>query len=128
MANRFLYGSLDEAVKAFKEGRSVWTIEMGGLGPGYEQCIQVLAWTIIERFNGKKIDAKTFNKAADPIVSELDKKLGGFSGAQVGVAVNLAYHFLSEGYEGVLTNSQVKDRHIQFSNDWEYIKRDDGKS
>ncbi len=127
MTNRFLYGNLDEAVKAFKEGRSVWTIEMGGLGPGYEQCIQVLAWTIIERFNGKKIDPKTFNKVTEPIVSELDKKLGGFSGAQVGVAIHLAYHFLTKGYEGVLTDQQVKDRHIQFSNDWTYNKRDHGE-
>src|SRR5690349_6978437 len=30
-------------VARFDEGRSVWSIEMGGLGPGYEQALQITA-------------------------------------------------------------------------------------
>ena len=32
-----------EQVERWDAGQSIWTLEMGGMGPGYEQAIQVLA-------------------------------------------------------------------------------------
>src|SRR3990172_3354015 len=43
-----LYGA-DAAdwLKRWDEGRGVWSIEMGGLGPGYEQCIHITCAEIL---------------------------------------------------------------------------------
>ena len=42
-----------EQLKRWDEGRSIWTISMGGLGPSYEQAIQVLAIEIVRDQLGK---------------------------------------------------------------------------
>ncbi|KKK93920.1 hypothetical protein LCGC14_2688070 [marine sediment metagenome] len=34
--------TLDEAIERWDAGRSLFSVEMGGLGPGYEQAIQIL--------------------------------------------------------------------------------------
>lgn len=42
------YGkTVEDVLRRWDEGSSVWSVEMGGLGPGYEQCIQVLAMELI---------------------------------------------------------------------------------
>lgn len=105
-----------EALAKWDKGEPVFTVEMGGLGPGYEQCIQMLAFELIREFK----DDKTFDKEgwngerAEKIVDTLDKKLG-FSGAQVGAAKSLASFVCSKGYRKALRMSKVKDRLIQVS-------------
>ena len=118
------YGS-DEAdwLARWDAGKSVWTIEMGGMGPGYEQCIHItcaemLRWllsrkpTLEDMTERKKLladlDATMFKL---PIVDNL-----GLSGAQYGAAVNLAFQFYNNGPIKVMADERVKDRHIQVNN------------
>ena len=120
MDEKFEYGTLEDAVKRWEEGGIVWTVELGGLGPGYEQCIQILMFELCSRLVGKKKEIKTpkaFETLAEPIIDELDQTYG-YSGAQVGVAKNLAYHFITQGYNKSI-HTMKKDRLIQVDNAWE---------
>jgi hypothetical protein len=35
--------TVTEMLKAWDDGETIWSVELGGLGPGYEQTIQVAA-------------------------------------------------------------------------------------
>jgi hypothetical protein len=105
------------------DGKIVWTIEMGGLGPRYEQCIHITAAEILRWFLDEKPDAEMWSdkdgwKAdrdrMEPAVMEVDavKKLG-LSGAQWGAAVSIAAHLYRRGPRAIMTDERVKDRHIQ---------------
>lgn len=109
---------LEEAIAKWNRGEIVWSAELGGLGPGYEQAIQVLLWDIISSWKGKTvIQDKTyspeFSQHADQVTHKLDK-IYGFSGAQVGAAWRTAAQFLHFGYPEMMT-SLPEDRWIQVS-------------
>lgn len=116
-----LYGAdASDWLKRWDEGRSVWSIEMGGLGPGYEQVIQITAAEILRWYlaNKPELDGKDeekwklvrdeMDKAVTPIVRPL-----GLSGAQWGAAVNVATMLYRRGPCGVMNDPRVKDRKIQ---------------
>jgi hypothetical protein len=91
---------------------------MGGLGPGYEQAIQILVFEILrEHLRTKKPlptpQSANANGWMDNVIHRINEQLGGFSGAQVGAAKNLAYHYLKDGYAKSL--EKCKDRTIQVS-------------
>src|SRR6185295_9491054 len=124
-------------------GEGLWSIEMGGLGPGYEQAIQVLIVEMVRdnvsmeladepteedtkiKANGLLTDRQqkweafnaNFTKATDKTVHRIDDKCGGFSGAQVGAAKNCAYRILRDGWDAA-AKSAPEDRRIQISNYW----------
>lgn len=105
--------------------KTVHTVEMGGLGPGYEQAIQIAAFEVLralinmgtteeaiedsERWPAIRevIDSVVFKR---PPVSEL-----GLSGAQVGAAINLAARFHVHGPIRVLKEVD-SDRRIMTLN------------
>jgi len=106
-------------------GKSVWTIEMGGLGPGYEQCIHITCAEIIRHLLKKKYDVSLWedeevwklNQAEiekmsheNPIITKL-----GLSGAQWGAALNLAIQFYRRGPREIMRDEAVKSRHILVS-------------
>jgi hypothetical protein len=119
-----LYGA-DAAdwLKRWDEGKTVWTIEMGGLGPGYEQCIHITCAEILRVMLARKLDSE---KWSDPKQWKIDRedidkavtKLPviddlGLSGAQWGAAMSVAACLYRRGPRGVMADEQVKDRHIQ---------------
>ena len=100
------------------EGRSVWSIEMGGLGPGYEQCIQIVAaevlrWLLLAK-PAEGVEwwesGGLMGKAVLPKVDHL-----GLSGSQWGAGVNLAGHLYRNGPRGVMNSPEVASRKIQVS-------------
>lgn len=113
-----------EQLRRWDGGGTVWSIEMGGLGPGYEQAIQILAIEIVRDEIDMPIPAKPAHKWADATVSRVDAKqpdgsysCGGFSGAQVGAAKQLAYQWLTIGPAACLKRVP-EDRRIQVSAFW----------
>lgn len=108
-----------EALAKWDAGESVFTVEMGGLGPGYEMAIQGLAFELMRALDGKMEDGKPwshYDPIVNPVVSECDgKPWGGFSGAQVGAAKSLVGHVVLKGYRNALREDAVKDRLIQVS-------------
>jgi hypothetical protein len=116
----------DEALRKWDAGETVFTVEMGGIGPGYEQAIQMLAFEMIRRClcgdlaippygaDFPDVDEKRVHEALDEVVHvENAKGYGGFSGAQVGAAKNLAMCVVRRGYRTALRDPAVKDRLIQ---------------
>ena len=106
-------------------GRGVWSIEMGGLGPGYEQAIQVTAAEVLRHLLEAKYDCSlwqdrdVWSKDCDAIekygfANERIKAMG-LSGAQWGAAVSLASKLYRDGPRGVMNHPAIKDRHIQIS-------------
>jgi hypothetical protein len=98
-------------LEAWDANESVWSIELGGIGPGYEQCIQLLAFEMVREYHDKTLPQpeKVPRTWADDVVSRLDKACGGFSGAQVGQAKWLAYRILAEGYEVFIERARKRE-------------------
>ncbi|WP_458760505.1 hypothetical protein ACSVBT_06855 [Afipia sp. TerB] len=112
-------------------GRGVWSIEMGGLGPGYEQCIQIVAAEVLRHLIDKGYDASRWEDAeawqqdrktieAHGFDNERVKALG-ISGAQWGAAVSLATALYRDGPRKVMNDERVKDRHIQVSRNFPQV-------
>jgi hypothetical protein len=103
-----LYGAdVTDWLNRWDEGKSVWSVEIGGLGPSYEQCIQITTAEILRFMLHKKYDSSNWKNSAlwnknreeidkwgqtNPIIDKL-----GLSGAQWGAAVYLASQFYMKG-------------------------------
>lgn len=121
-----LYGAdAKEWLARWDGGKSVWSIEMGGLGPGYEQAIQVTAAEILRHIISVgydstqwddsekwKADCDSIRKAS--FDNEVINKLG-LSGAQYGAASQIATKIYMDGPIKIMNNPDIKDRHIQVS-------------
>lgn len=115
-------------LKRWDENKSVWSIEMGGLGPGYEQCIHITCAEMLRYFLAQNFDFDAIEKAGEweTVRDQIDKEIFeipavkslGLSGAQYGAAMSLAGHFYRKGPRGVMTDKAVKDRHIQVSREF----------
>lgn len=114
-----------EWLRRWDAGETVWTIEMGGMGPGYEQCIQITVAEILRHMLDAKykasdwmLDGEKWERDRDKIeeygfANKVIKQLG-LSGAQWGAAVGLAAQFYRRGPADVMRDERVKqDRHIQ---------------
>jgi hypothetical protein len=111
-----------EQVARWDAGRLIWTIEMGGFGPGYEQAIQMLAIEITRDYLDAGVPPnlsstpvwRGFGEAA---IARTDESSGGYSGMQVGVAKLLALSWLQRGPEATL-KLVGQHRQIQASAHW----------
>lgn len=126
-----LYGAdCKDWLSRWDNGQSVWSIEMGGLGPGYEQAIQITLVEILRHLIATGYDYTKWTGNGDSTwKTDLDKieKFGfanpsikklGLSGAQWGTAVHLACQFYRRGPREVMNDEKVKDRHIQVQRDF----------
>lgn len=107
-----LYGTdATEWLRRWDEGKSVWSIEMGGIGPGYEQAIQITAVEFLRHMLKNELKPEFIKTTqfikSRPILSKL-----GLSGAQVNSAYYLAKEFYVNGPRAVLVDSRLKTRHI----------------
>jgi len=115
-----------EWLRRWDAGEFVWTIEMGGLGPGYEQCIQItcaetLRFLLEKQYLVLKLLAEP--EAWRAAQEEIDHALRTnpavtvlrLSGAQASAAKNLAWNLYKDGPTSVMLDERVKDRHIQAS-------------
>lgn len=123
-----------DVVEAWDNGEPIWTVEMGGLGPGYEQCIHIMMIEIL-RDNLDKVlpepDADEDSREVGALamwghdtITRINKDLGGVSGAQADAARSLAYRILKNGYPETIESMQSHDpsRLIQVSNNWPRVK------
>ena len=110
---------------------SVWSCELGGLGPGYEQCIQIMGFEMLRAMEADPYDyvANEGNEDAwrayskriesEPTVKAIIEKLGP-SGAQFGAAMNIASVFAKNGYAKGM-EMVPEDRRIQVSKNFPSI-------
>lgn len=119
MANTIIK-QLTARVAKWDAGEPIWTVEMGGLGPGYEQAIQVTSLEILRALLPKQFRAwkneKRFKSLRDTVEAEVHPKIKGLglSGAQFGAAWNLALCLYRRG-EAAMEEDGAKDRKILVS-------------
>ena len=113
-----------EAVQRWDDGEPLWCIELGGLGPGYEQCIHVCAVEILRDALASEtpLDEKAFESLATATISFHNGSLGGLSGCQAGMASQEAWLAYKHGWRGMLKTAQDQglddSRFIQVSKAW----------
>lgn len=104
-------------------GKSVWSIELGGIGPGYEQAIQITGFEFLRAMlsvapdaarwkddtEAWKADRAAVEAIAGPVVEPL-----GLSGAQWGAGLNMAAVFYKNGPVAAMEMVD-SDRRIQVS-------------
>lgn len=114
-ANEMYGRDAAELLSRWDEGRGVWSVSIGGFGPGYEQAIQVAAFEVLRHL----LDGGDIEKADDvlPILEPL-----GLSGMQWGAARHLANSFYTKGPRGV-QEMYKSDRHIQVSRDFPQLAK-----
>ena len=105
-----------QLIAAWNNNEPVTVIEMGGLGPDYEQAIYILAFAFLNELltQPQPIDFKLADKTVCdieklPAIGALITKVGP-SGAMIGAAWNVAFVFMRHGYEKGL--AMAPDRHI----------------
>ncbi len=113
-----------DVVRMWDAGETVFTVEMGGLGPGYEQAIQVLVIELL-RDNAALPSPGEVGTWGDATARKHSAALGGLSEAQVGAAKSLAYRILRDGYTLTLDSMRKNDssRVIQVSNRWPMLSK-----
>ena len=125
MAYELIAPDAAEQLRRWDAGETIWTIDMGGMGPGYEQTIQVGAIELTRDQLGKPLPAPDDKKAnrvwGDATIKRIDDQIG-FSGAQWGACRFLAYKWLSIGPKALHQDPAYKDRHIQVSNKWPRVE------
>lgn len=120
--------TVTEMLDAWDTGQTIWSIELGGLGPGYEQAIQVAAVEFaragkdMARTGDAAKDSESFEAICHKRLHELDDSLGGLSGAQYGAAKWLAWQWcFGGGPERLIERARKEgkeDDTIQVSNTW----------
>lgn len=116
-----------DALNAWDAGKSVFSVEMGGIGPGYEMSIQGLVFEFLRYvLHNSVVVPKMGDEWPESDLDQLDKEWdsivfrfanepwGGFTGAQVNAAKSLAVCVLRrDSYRAALREDAVKDRLIQ---------------
>lgn len=108
-------------------GDTISTVEMGGLGPGYEQAIQLLAVEIVRDNITAAVPKEAPTDWGETTLRRLEEaekngraKHMGFSGAQFGGARNLAYAWLTRGTTAVQQEVPI-GRRIIASKAWPHL-------
>jgi hypothetical protein len=118
-----------EMLTLWDSGSTVWTIKRGGLGPGYEQSLQVCMIEIcraslkMPRLGKETKTAywKRFGRMSDRIAHETCRDL---TGAQFGAAKDLAFRFVVSGIKRTIASykkqrpDDFENSHIMISKHW----------
>jgi hypothetical protein len=123
------YGTIpQDVIDKWDDGDTIWSIDMGGFGPGYEQALQhcaieILRWMIKNNLDHSGWEAdgaleSVSNQASKPVCGLFEY---GFSGAQWGAALNIAARIFKYGPRS-FASSIPNDRKIQVSKHWPRLK------
>lgn len=116
-----------EWLKRWDAGDIVWTVEMGGLGPGYEQAIQITVAEMLRYLLSEPQDTESWKDEEKwpPERDRLYEKMRenqtvndlGLSGAQAGSALSLAVAIYLRGPRDCI-DQVPKYRQIMVSKGW----------
>lgn len=84
---------LKKQVRNYRNGFPVPTRIIGGIGPGYELCIQCLLWESLCRL----VDGLSVDDALNASLKETTEL--GYSGAQVHCVRHCLHQIMERGYE-----------------------------
>ena len=116
----------DDALAAWDAGEPVFTVEMGGLGPSYEQAIHIAAFELIrDRVAWMPAQWPTTQDGYNAIYNVMDQVLRdniivanlGVSGAIASAAKALALRMIKDGWGNCL-RKEPRDGIIQVQKWW----------
>lgn len=124
------YGkTIEDLIERWDAGETIWTVEMGGMGPGYEQAIQATAIEVMRDLARVKPPFEVFDveddnderrialkNLIDKAVRRADERFG-LSGAQAGAAMNIACVLYKQGVVKAFEMVE-QDRLIQVNRDF----------
>jgi len=89
-----------EALAKWDRDDTVWTVEMGGLGPSYEQCIHIAAFELLRAmlFEPREDVPLIYERMMGLVLLLPSIKALQLSGSQAGAAAHLAANYLVNGY------------------------------
>lgn len=106
-------GSVEEALKWWDNETPLMTVSMGGIGPGYEQCIHIAVFEIL-RAHLKGVPLPEMEKE----LGRIDERTGlQLSNGQAGAAMALAAEYI-KGDWGAVVNNYKNNRQIMVSKFW----------
>ena len=118
------HATAGELVEAWDRGETIWTLDMGGMGPGYEQAIQIAAVEFARanlgftRTDDEKADTRRFEAACTETLHAIDEDLGGLSRAMFWAATWLAWQWVCNGGPQALIERSRANDQIQCSRWW----------
>lgn len=111
----------EEALALWDAGQPVFTVEMGGLGPGYEQAIHVVAMELVRYLTTIPELPPVEDEAANKVLLhqlralvdkvDVEMEVGGLSPDQGSAAINLAFVTKRLGWRAAVRKAE--DRMIQ---------------
>jgi hypothetical protein len=124
----------EDVIAAWDANDLVWTIDLGGMGPGYEQCIQIMLMEMLramiasppEDWSALDDDPaqwREYRDAIDEAIKPIISKLGP-SGAQHSAAIYTAARFMRDGYGATIKSVSV-DRRIMVSKRFPQVYAED---
>ncbi len=94
-----------EALEMWDKNTPFMSLEMSGIGPYPEQCIQIAVMELLRLYTDKKLTDNAV-EAIPELESHLTKidheKNLQLSGSQWGAIKNLAFHYLTQGYASTI--------------------------
>ena len=107
-----------EALDKWDAGETLFTIEMGGLGPGYEQAIHIGVFEVIRELHDKQLpNEETHQKELRKMFDDAIPTGLGLSGAQAGAIIQVASKALIIGW-AKMVETIPDDRKIQVSKEF----------
>lgn len=104
--------SIAEALKWWDGDTPLMTVSMGGIGPGYEQCIHIAVFEILRAYV-KGVPLPEMENE----LGRIDQKLGlGLTNGQAGAAMALAIDYMKRDWGAVV--EKYKNRQIMISKFW----------
>lgn len=112
-----------EMLKDWHDGKSIVSIEMGGMGEDYERVIQLTAIMLVEKFVGVFLPFQSgavvelFHEQIGVLCRQSEgapEWIEGMSGAQAAAAFQIAYKALTLGWKG-MENTIPSDRRLIIS-------------
>lgn len=95
--------AVKEMLVKWDAGEPIWTVELGGIGPGYEQAIQVAAIEMARDNHEAALPEENdsanaeWDRLCSATLRKHDEALCGLSGAQFSAAKWLAYQWCHNG-------------------------------
>lgn len=103
--------TVKDLVQTWDHDGVVQSVEMGGIGPGYEQVIQIIAMELLRDYAGKTLpdeeDNDGWSEWGESTLTRLEYLHP--SGAQVASAMNLAARILRIGYGAAIEEIKAID-------------------
>lgn len=107
--------TVKEMLAKWDNYESIWSVEMGGMGPGYEQAIQVGIVETCRALEDKELikiteDGQVYADIWDEEIHRIDNEFElGLSGAQASAIKSCGYQYLKKGPRVALLEMKMID-------------------